>query len=174
MPDVFRSMICALLLATAAAFAAEPAPRVAPEPFFKHADYGYLRMSPSGKYIGGLVPARGRRSLAVLDVAANQATPVATVEGRDIGTFEWVNDDRIVFTVADLQAGLGEDRGGGLFAINRDGSDFRELAPTLKKQIDQGRFVGRYTGLLTTLPDGSDDVLVVANESDPATAMFIG
>ena len=167
MLDALRGAVCVfLLLTSAAAFAAEAPPVVAPEAFFKHADYGYLRMSPSGKYIGGLVPARGRRSLAVLDVVANKIAALSTFDGGDIVAFDWVNDDRIVFTIADLQAGLGDDRGGGLFAINRDGTDFRELAPTIKKQIAQMHFVGRYTILLTPLRDGTDDVLVISNESN--------
>ena len=45
----------------------------------------------------------------------------AGVDGRDIAIFEWVSDGRLVFSVMDLQAGLGEQRGGGLFAVNRDG-----------------------------------------------------
>jgi hypothetical protein len=40
----------------------------APEPYFAHPDFAGLALSPSGKYVGALVPVRGRQSLAVLDL----------------------------------------------------------------------------------------------------------
>ena len=49
---------------------------MAPEPFFRHDDYGALKLSPSGKYIGALVPVQGRLRLAVIDL--DTAKPLAT------------------------------------------------------------------------------------------------
>ena len=139
---------------------------VAVEPFFRHPDYRSLKLSPSGRYLGGLVPVKGRVHLAVLDLDRKTSQVVAGVDGRDISTFEWVSDGRLVFSVMDFQAGLGEQRGGGLFAVNRDGGDYRALAPTARSQERSGQLVYRYTALLSVLRDGSDDVLVLANESD--------
>jgi len=139
---------------------------VAVEPFFRHPDYRSLKLSPSGRYLGGLVPVKGRVHLAILDLDRKTSRVVAGVDGRDISTFEWVSDGRLVFSVMDFQAGLGEQRGGGLFAVNRDGTDYRVLAPTARSQERSGQLVYRYTALLSVLRDGSDDVLVLANESD--------
>jgi len=147
-----------------AAAAAEAPVAVSPEPYFRVADYGLLRLSPSGQYIAGIVPSRGRGSLAVLDIATGKLSSLSTFDGGDIVRFDWVNDNRLVFTVADLQAGLGDDRGGGLFAIDRDGTNFRELAPTVKKLIDGNSFVYRYARMLSPLLDGSDDILVISND----------
>jgi dipeptidyl aminopeptidase/acylaminoacyl peptidase len=158
-----RASFLVLLFCTCGARAVEPA--VAPETFFRNADYGELRLSPSGKYIGALVPVQGRRGLAVLDIEGKSVKNVARVDGQDIGGFLWVNDDRLVFGIVDLHAGLAEQRGGGLFAINRDGSDFRELAPTAKAQEDRmSRY--HYTIPLATLHDGSSDIMALSNELD--------
>ena len=139
---------------------------VAPEPFFQHASYREMRLSPSGKYLAALVPSGGRVRIAVIDVETKAATIAGALQDDDIEWFEWVNDNRLVFSAIDLQAGLGEQRGGGLFAVNRDGKDFRILAPTLKGQANRNQLVYRYALLLTVLRDGSDDILVTANEPD--------
>jgi dipeptidyl aminopeptidase/acylaminoacyl peptidase len=150
----------------AVAVAAEDANPIPPEPFFKHDDYGELKLSPSGKYIGALVPVQGRVRLAVIDLETKASLVAAAMDGDDIDTFYWVNDGRLVFTVMDLQAGLGEQHGEGLFAVNRDGTDFRILAPTLKAQENRWQRVYRYTQLQMLLRDGSSDILVRTNESN--------
>jgi hypothetical protein len=53
-----------------------------------------------------------------------------------------------------------------MFAVNRDGKDFRILAPTLKGQANRNQLVYRYAQLLSVLRDGTDDILVAANEPD--------
>ena len=137
---------------------------VAPEPFFQHDNYRSLHLSPSGKYLGALVPAGGRVRVAIIDLETKSIRIAAALDGNDVAWFEWVNDDRLLFAAVDLQSGLGEQRGGGLFAVNRDGSDFRILAPTIQAQINRRQQVYRYTQLLA-LPNGdSDDILVIANE----------
>jgi dipeptidyl aminopeptidase/acylaminoacyl peptidase len=132
---------------------------VSPEVFFKHADYSSLKLSPSGKYIGALVPVNGRVELGIVDLATKSAKAIAAVEGQDVAGFDWVNDNRLVFSLIDLQSGLGEQRGGGLFAIDRDGSNFLELAPTVSKAIDSMSWY-RPVWPLAMLDDGSDDILV--------------
>jgi hypothetical protein len=54
---------------------------VAPDPFFKHADYADLQLSPSGKYLAGLIPAAGRLRLGVIDLDAKSSRIVASMEG---------------------------------------------------------------------------------------------
>jgi len=141
---------------------AQAPPAVSPEPFFKHDDYGGLRLSPSGKYLGALVPVQGRVTLAILSLENKSAKVIASVEGQDIATFNWVNDDRLVFSLIDLQSGLGEQRGGGLFAVDREGTDFRELAPTFSKAVASFSAY-RPVRLLSVLRDGSDDILIETN-----------
>ena len=156
----------ALLLVIALASVARGAEAVSPEPYFGHASYRELRLSPSGKFLGALMPAGGRVRLAVIDIETKSVSIAGALQGDDVDWFDWVNDDRLVFSAIDLQSGLGEQRGGGLFAVNRDGKDFRILAPTLKAQSNQHQFVYRYTRLLALPRDGTDEILVTSNDPD--------
>ena len=156
-------VVLAVTAASVPAGAGEVAPTLVRQ-FFSHDDYSEVHLSPSGRYLGALVPLQGRLRLAVVDLASRATKIAAAMQDDDIAAFGWVNDDRLVFTVADLQAGLGEQQGGGLFAINRDGSEFKELAPTIKSLINSGRLVYRYTRPLRLLRDGGDDMLVMSND----------
>jgi dipeptidyl aminopeptidase/acylaminoacyl peptidase len=166
LPLARLAQLVVLVGAALVAVGAPAASVVAPEPFFENDSYRELRLSPSGKYLGALVPSAGRVRLAVIDLDTKSTKIAGALEGYDVGGFEWVNDDRLVFTAVDLQSGLGEQRGGGLFAVNRDGSYFRTLAPTLQSQINNLQFVFRYARLLSPLHDGSDDILVLSNEAN--------
>jgi dipeptidyl aminopeptidase/acylaminoacyl peptidase len=147
--------------------AAEPVRSAVPvEPFFRHADYRELALSPSGKYLGALVPVDGRVRLSVIDLDAKTAKVVASMRGEDISSFAWVNDSRLVFSLIDLQSGLAEQRAGGLFAIDRDGTNFRILAPTIRELIVRGQIAPRFTFLHDVPGDGSDDIFVDTNEND--------
>lgn len=152
------------LLAVAALAQAAPAPDVPVERFFRRADYTSFKLSPSGMFVAGIVPVNGRSGLVSIDLATRKPGHVTTVNASDIGWFEWVTDDRLVFTVLDLQVGGGAQRGSGLFTVKRDGSEFRILAPP---PTGRGKFVYRYTRFLSKLYDGSDDILVAANDGDP-------
>ncbi len=161
----FVGRITAAFLGVLVSVAASAADLVEVKPFFQHDSYQELQLSPSGKYLGALVPIDGRVRVAVIDVETRSIGIAAAVDGADVAWFEWVNDDRLVFGVVDLQSGLGEQqRGGGLYAVNRDGRYFRILAPTIQAQINRGERVLRYTQLLSLPNDGSDDVLVITNE----------
>lgn len=160
----FLATLCAAsLVAYAGALLAADVP-VSPEPYFKHADFDALYLSPSGTMLAALAPVNGRKALVALDIQTRKPRVITTIAGHDICSFRWVNDKRLVFDVCDLQSGAGEQRGGGLFGIDVDGTDFRVLAPTIKSLIDRGQFVYRYTRFSRVLYDASDDVLVVSNE----------
>ena len=155
--------VATLVMFAANASAATDAP-VKPEPYFSHEDFDAARISPSGKLLAALAPVNGRRALISMDLESRKPRVVTTIDGHDICSLNWVNDRRLIFTVCDLQSGLGDQRGGGLFAIDVDGADFRTLAPTIKGLRDQLSRVYRYTMLARVLDDGSDDVLVLSND----------
>ena len=153
----------AISLAIMATAAAADAP-VKPEPYFSHEDLDAARLSPSGKLLAALMPVNGRRAVVSMDLVTRKPRVVTAIDGHDICSLDWVNDKRLVFSVCDLSSGLGDQRGGGLFAIDVDGSDFRTLAPTVKGLRDRGQRIYRYTRLADVLYDGSDDVLVLSND----------
>ena len=118
------------LLFGAAAAAEDPAP-VALEQFFQRPAVLEAKLSPSGSRVA-LTTSRGgaRIGLAVVDLDATASGRlVAHSDQADIVDFDWVGDDRLVFSVLDLEAGSGEDRRAapGLFTVDASGKGFRRL-----------------------------------------------
>src|SRR5512140_1927939 len=74
--------------------------------FFANDDIGAAKLSPSGRHLALTVATKsGRTVLAV--VALGTATPpvvVASDPQADIRSFDWVNDDRLIYNVIDLQS----------------------------------------------------------------------
>ena len=130
----FRSGRCvAWLLATAAsiesAFAAVPSPA---ENFFKPAGLHEVLLSPSGKRLAMSAPgANGRVGVFVIDLQGQDFKPTRAIQfsDGDVPTFQWVDDERLVFNVTDLQAGLAEDeqQAPGLYAVRYDGQELSYL-----------------------------------------------
>jgi dipeptidyl aminopeptidase/acylaminoacyl peptidase len=118
-----------------AAFAAASIPLQAvatPVPvksFFENPAFSGAILSPDAKSLAVLVAGDGTRDrLAVIDLVNNKVKVVAKFSASDIGTFEWVNSTRLVFNSRDKSAGPGDVRyGPGLYAVNKDGSGFRQL-----------------------------------------------
>ena len=122
-----------LLVGVSSMSCAWPADVAAPLPartFFQNADINAARLSPSGRWLAIATGAKSARvMLAVVDLEG-KANPVvvANYEAADVRSFEWVNDDRLVFNLVDLQAGSGtQGFGPGLYSVRRDGSELRQL-----------------------------------------------
>ena len=115
------------LAAAPATTAAAPLPPV--EAFFENPAFTGAVLSPSGNFLAAKIGKKGGRSvLAVVDLATNKAEAVAHFADTDINHVHWVNDNRLVFDTADLRAAKGDiNYGPGLYAVNRDGSKFRQL-----------------------------------------------
>jgi dipeptidyl aminopeptidase/acylaminoacyl peptidase len=142
--------IAALLAAFAAGLpgvsvAADDAKPVPMEAFFKYADYGALELSPTGKYIGALVPVQGQVRLLVIDLDTKASRIVASAEGGDVLWFAWVNDERLILQGGIVKDSLEYRRGTPMAAVNADGTEFVKL--------DTRSF-------FSVLRDGSDNVLV--------------
>ena len=130
-------LACALAFSPAAmADAIAPAPataaaaRPAIEDFFDNPSFTGALLSPSGRYLAARVGGKGLRDrLAVVDLGSDQISVVASFADADIGSFSWVNDNRLVLSTTDRSIGFGDMRyAPGLYAVNRDGSKFRQLA----------------------------------------------
>lgn len=108
--------------------AAEPVPV---ERFFQRPAVLEAKLSPSGKLLA-LTTSKGsnRVGLVVVELGeGGKATRAGGFSDADITQFDWVGDQRLVFSVVDLEAGSGDDRhfAPGLYAANPDGSDLRQL-----------------------------------------------
>lgn len=117
-----------------AAQSAEPAPSVAS--FFENRAFSDPQFSPSGRHVAVRMSSKGQRDyLAVVDLDTKVMKMVAGYKDADIGRFQWVNDDRLVFDVRDsTQTAADQDDGPGLFAVDRDGSHFIQLASRNARQ----------------------------------------
>lgn len=101
-------------------------PEAAPplQHFFENNAFSGAVLSPDGRRVAVRMHKPGRRDfLAVINLDTKKATVAAEYTDYDIDAFEWVNDERLIFTITDL-AYASEDREhySGMSAVNADGS----------------------------------------------------
>ena len=118
----------AAMTAVAAAFVSlAPAARgaeatLAPPPiaaFYDNPQFSGALLSPSGKYLAVRVAGKDSRDrLGVMTLSDSSVKVVGAFSDADIGSFQWVNDERLVFTATDRSVGQGDVRyAPGLYAI---------------------------------------------------------
>ena len=174
--DVFRGGVARAMAALALAFAAMPGraadtamPSTVPaEQFFDFPQMERPRLSPEGDALAVLMRNdQGRRILAVIDLADMKNTRiVAAFKDADVIFARWVDDKRLVYQIAEEDRSLAEQRGLGLYAVDRDGSGTRALISRREPPSETGTAIK--SRLLVpwnyrfsqTLDDGSGDVIV--------------
>lgn len=120
-------------------------------PMFRNAS-----LSPDGRHLAVLMPVNGRMNLATIDLDGRTPRVLTSFSRFDVVSSHWVGSDRLVFSLGQFDTPVGESfGGGGLFAIRRDGSESRELAPP-----NSGRGFWYYQSI-----PGSD-VEIIAARSD--------
>jgi dipeptidyl aminopeptidase/acylaminoacyl peptidase len=125
-PAALLALLCAMPPVLAQTAAAPPAI----ESFFANQQFGGALLSPSSRYLAARTGGPGRHDvLVVIDLDTHKPQLVAGYSDADIGEFQWVNDERLVYNVTDKAVGPGDEMyGPGLFAVNRDGSGKIQLA----------------------------------------------
>src|SRR5438128_8297 len=168
--------VLALLAAAGFACAADDKPSI--ESFFKQSQYGAMVISPDGRHIAALIPVNGRQNVAVLDMEKRAATPVTSFDSRDVISVRWLNSKRLLLQTGSLGTRDFDARGGGLYAVDRDGSEGRLLGEGSDEQLVGGlRGVFRPISLVRTLPGETDDFIAqefvfdAARRADPG-ALF--
>ncbi len=98
--------------------------------FFGNSPFGGAVLSPDAHFLAVRLGAPGKRdSLAIVDLSNNSAKVIASYDDADVGHIRWINNERLVFTTQEKNVGLGNKRyAPGLYAIDRDGQKFVELA----------------------------------------------
>jgi dipeptidyl aminopeptidase/acylaminoacyl peptidase len=90
-------------------------------------------LSPSGRRLAITTAARGegRIGVYVFDLQNDPptASAAAVFSDADVPAIDWLDDERLLFSVVDLQAAGGEDYrvGRGLFTVRHDGKELRQL-----------------------------------------------
>lgn len=134
----------AAVLALAMAWQGAPASAAAVRPppiaaFFKRPPFRAPRLSPSGRYLAIQVAGRNdRMGLAVIDLQT-MASPrfVAGFMDADVAEHRWISDDRLVLQVSDSPDGSTRVMAEGLWAVDRDGSQFRQLINSHKSFVSE-------------------------------------
>ena len=100
--------------------------------FFANRVFSDAALSPNARFLAVRFGAEKQRDrLAVVDLVANKIKVVATLGHADIASFNWINDERLIYTTTDKRLAPGKKRHyPGLFAVNKDGTQMRELITT--------------------------------------------
>ncbi len=112
--------------------AVPPSATAAPVPaeaFFMPAKLRAPALSPTGRWLAVLTSVPQRRvGILIIDLEGDEAQRfIAASESADVNWLSWVNEDWLVFTVADPDRRDNEPRGSGLMTVKRDGSESRML-----------------------------------------------
>lgn len=156
--------------------------RPAVEDFFRMPHYYAPSLSPDGRHLAVVATPQGRRTqLAVIDLQdLGQTRSLMAFSDIDIHRIRWVNNRRLVFDVAELQERSGRPVARGLWAVDVDGSNARQLINAQPDHRDWKTVAGTNSRvreqvdkllpwtwqLLRTLRDGSDDVIVEQAQFD--------
>ncbi|MET3139570.1 dipeptidyl aminopeptidase/acylaminoacyl peptidase [Undibacterium sp. GrIS 1.2] len=140
------------------------------ESFFTNAAMQKVTISPDGKIVAMLIESQstGYLQLFTMDLDSMALKIVAGFSNADVGSYDWVNSQRLVYSAAFHDVAQRDLRFfPGLFAVNRDGTDRIELASpfpgeprTTGSNIQSQKLTG-YTWLISTdKSQQSDDVFV--------------
>jgi dipeptidyl aminopeptidase/acylaminoacyl peptidase len=118
--------------AASAASAASAAAALPPaEAFFQNPDVLDAQLSPAGTHLAFTTAAgTDRVALVVVDLApGGRATRAAHYTDADVVRFNWVNNQRLIFSLADLESGSGDEQNfiPGTYAVDADGENLRVL-----------------------------------------------
>jgi dipeptidyl aminopeptidase/acylaminoacyl peptidase len=136
------------------------------ERFFELPAIARAALSPDGKSVALLARVRGRLNLMVYEIDNKKATTVTTFEDQDVVAVHWINDKRLVFSAGNAfdPSNTTGGRWGGLYAIDRDASNFRRLAQSIQEATRSGVVAYRSVGFAHAAYDGSDDAYIFSNE----------
>jgi dipeptidyl aminopeptidase/acylaminoacyl peptidase len=149
----FKTTLGAMVLALAAVPAL--AKDYSVEDFFKNSQYSQMSLSPNGKYLAALAPAKNRRNLAIIDLNDRSKSQFITgLEDQDVAGYTWVSDDRIIFGVdADGIEAI------AMYAVDRKGGRITTLVDPLASNSAGPGGIPNPT-LLAILEDDKKHVLI--------------
>ncbi len=128
-------------------------------------------LSPNGRLIATTVPHMGRMNLAIVDIEARSIKVLTSYDRFDVVNINWVSSKRLVFSLGNVNEprSANHQRGGGLYAVDRDGANARVLTESVEQQQSAGSAVYRGLSYVERVrgSDGaaeSDDILATSNE----------
>jgi dipeptidyl aminopeptidase/acylaminoacyl peptidase len=153
-----------VLGAGVSAYAATPATTLIPvEDFTRMPKMRSVTFSPDGRLFGAVQELDGRMNLTVGDIKTGKLTRLTSFTTYDVSSYRWISSKRLTFSVYDSTKGLAEQRGGGMYAINADGTDRKDLnCPDTGPTCRPAQFMQRIWG-------SDEEILATANERDIKT-----
>ena len=130
----------------------EQMPRLIPmEDFFRNPESTGYDLSPDGEHLAFLKPWESRLNVHVQKIGEEEATRITSATERDIAGYIWANNERIAY----VQDTAG-DENFRLYAVNIDGSGFKELTPFEKVRV----------GIIDELENDPEHMLIDMNKRD--------
>lgn len=148
------------------AYAREPN---ATDYFIANGDYLDLKISPDGLHLAALVRGEGAYALMFLRAATLEVVGGLKLSGGDmIYNYQWANNDRVVFEVAQWSPGREQPSGTGeLYGVDSDGSRLKVLFGRRAQDQNRGNRITKRERafasheLVSLLPDDPKHVLIV-------------
>lgn len=138
----------ALILLVAPMVVAQ-SPKIIPvRDFFKNPEKAYFQISPDGNYISFVQPFESRLNVFVQPRGSSEAKRVTSVTDRDISTYFWKGNDRILYL-----KDFGGDENFHLFSVDKNGIGEKDITP----------YAGVKINIIDDLEDHDTDVLVGMN-----------
>ena len=151
--------LAAFALASFASFVPRPAdaaggapPLIPMKDFFRNPDKALFELSPNGAYLAFVAPWENRLNVHVQKVGEDTATRITSSKERDIVGYSWKGNNRIIY----VQDTAG-DENYHAYAVNIDGSDFKDLTPFPKVKVE----------IVDDLKDIDNEMLISMNKRDP-------
>ncbi len=126
-------------------------PQIPMEDFFRNPEKSSFQISPDGKYYSFLAPYKNRMNIFIQKLGEEDAKRITSVEDRDIAGYTWASNHRLLYL-----RDQGGDENYGLYGVNPDGSNLKELTA----------FEGVQTHLIDDLEEQDDYILVGLNKRD--------
>ncbi|MDC8757259.1 S9 family peptidase [Janthinobacterium fluminis] len=163
---IIPTLLAALMLGTGLYSAGAHADESIPvAEFFKKPEFNSQPiLSPDGQNMAVLTPRNGRFVLAIINLDTRESKVVASDPDWNVSNPQWVNNQRLIFSISKgADEVLERQTGGGLFAVNRDGSAFRKLVVSVKEAMSTGVSY-KPVSVLQRVGGDSNDLFVINNE----------
>ncbi|MCL1147410.1 S9 family peptidase [Shewanella marinintestina] len=143
------------------------------ELFSRSAEFTAVKISPKGDYLSGISIDKesDKRALIILDLETMKPSYIVNFKGKgEVGSYYWVNDERVVLQKSYKQARIETSAYyGEMLAVNADGSKPKYIfgykgsgGGTSSGNIKKSSSIQATSYMLDTLPEEEDDILVMA------------
>ncbi len=122
------------------------------EDFFRNPEKTRYQLSPDGTHFSYMGPYENRQNIFIQKIGANNAKRITSETDRDIAGYFWANDDRLVY-IKDS----GGDENFSLYAVDKDGSNAKDLTPYEKVRIQ----------IIDQLEDIENELIIGMNKNNP-------